>query len=216
LAQKEKKKPEFRIHMIDNKGQSGGQAVLISVSWRRIILTGFRATGKSLVGCILAENMNLDFIDTDSLFTERTGLGVADYVEKYGWNAFRVEEEELLFSLSGLSGVVIATGGGAILHKRAWTALRGNNDSISIWLRAEVATIVERLGGDDSSLRQRPSLTGINFLEEVEELDRQRRPFYKDGSDMSFKTDNLSPLQLATRIEQAICLSIRRQRIETE
>lgn len=170
----------------------------------RIIFTGFRATGKSLTGRILAEKMDLDFLDTDKLFVDKTGFSVAEYVREFGWEEFRLQEERLLFSLSTLSGVVIATGGGAILHERAWAALRGNGEGISVWLRAEVATIIKRLGGDNNSEQQRPSLTGMDAVTEARVLVKQRDLLYNGGSDMSFKTDNLLPSQLAAMIEEAI------------
>ena len=202
--------------MAGNRGQGTGgggnkdntefttNKVVIELPFKRIILTGFRATGKSLTGRILAENTGLNFLDTDTLFVEKTGLSVAEYVGKYGWDKFREEEEKLLFSLRGLDRVVIATGGGAILHERAWSALRGSNESICIWLRAEVATIIKRLAGDDCSQQQRPSLTGMDFQAEVRSLVKQRQPLYDNGSDMSFETDKLSPPQLAVKIEEAI------------
>lgn len=184
--------------------QHAGLSVSADISLKRIILTGFRATGKSLVGRILAENMGLSFLDTDSLFVEQTGVSVAEYVREYGWDKFRVQEEKLLFSLSRMSGVVIATGGGAILHGHAWAALRGSGEGISIWLRAEIKTIISRLAEDGCSTTQRPSLTGEDFLAEVRTLVRQREPLYSNGSDMSFKTDKLSPSELAVEIEKAM------------
>ncbi len=184
--------------------QHTGRPDLADIQFKRIILTGFRATGKSLVGRILAKNMSLDFLDTDNLFVKQTGVTLAEFIEKYGWDEFRILEEKILFFLSKMSGVVIATGGGAILHGHAWAALRGNGEGVSIWLRAEIATIINRLAEDKGSTRQRPSLTGECCLTETKTLVEQRQPLYDAGSDMSFDTDRLSPSELADKIERKI------------
>lgn len=168
----------------------------------RIILTGFRATGKSLVGGLLAERLGLDFLDTDRLLCARNGLSVQAFVAQYGWIHFRRQEERLLLTLEKRSAVVIATGGGAVLHEQAWRSLR--KKSIVFWLHADFSTIEKRMLADVQSPRQRPSLTGGDCVEEIKEMLVIREPLYRQGSDHIIITDDRQPLALVREIEQAL------------
>ena len=168
----------------------------------RIILTGFRATGKSLVGGMLAKRLDLDFCDTDTLLCAGSGLCVREYVDRFGWPDFRRREEEVLLGLRSRSSVVIATGGGAILHEQAWRTLR--KKSIIFWLRADCATIEQRLAADGNSRHLRPSLTGGDFLGEVREQLALRSPLYQRGSDVVIDTDGRPPSELVREIVQAL------------
>lgn len=164
----------------------------------RIILTGFRATGKSAVGAVLAERIGFEFIDTDAELCSLFKSSIADYVRRFGWPAFREKERQLLAELAGRKRVVIATGGGAVLHGNEWRALRRN--SRVIWLRADAGTIRRRLRHDRATAGQRPSLTGGDSGDEVEELLRSREPLYRSGSDMNIDTVPLAPEEIVNTI----------------
>jgi len=168
----------------------------------RIILTGFRATGKSLVGRMLADQLGLDFCDTDTLLCKRYGLSVREFVDRFGWPAFRQREERLLVSLRRRFSVVIATGGGAILHEQAWRSLR--KKSIIFWLRADCATIEQRLSLDENSCHLRPSLTGEDLPEEIREQLALRSPLYRRGSDIVIDTDGRPPAELVREMIGAL------------
>ncbi|RUM37267.1 MAG: shikimate kinase [Desulfobulbus sp.] len=168
----------------------------------RIILTGFRASGKSLVGRMLADRLGLDFCDTDTLLCERSGLSVREFVDRFGWPDFRQREERLLLSLRRRFSVVIATGGGAILHEQAWRSLR--KKSIIFWLRADCATIEQRLSLDENSCHLRPSLTGEDLPEEIRDQLVRRAPLYRRGSDIAIDTDGRSPAELVREMIEAL------------
>jgi shikimate kinase len=164
----------------------------------RVILTGFRATGKSIVGALLAKRLGFDFIDTDAMLCDEIGCSIADYVERYGWPAFRLKEKVLLAELAGRKKVVIATGGGAVMHGNEWKTLRRN--SRVIWLRADAETIRRRLRHDEATSLQRPSLTGGDSGDEVEKLLHCREPLYRSGSDMNIDTALLAPEEIVNTI----------------
>ncbi len=174
-------------------------AVGQKIPFDRIILTGFRATGKSLVGGLLAERSGLDFVDTDTLLCSQNGISVLEFVRRFGWQEFRRQEEQLLRELANRSSLVIATGGGCILHEQAWRTLR--KKSIVFWLQADLSTIEQRLLADTGSSQQRPSLTGGDFLQEVREQLALRLPLYGNGSDHAVVTDDRHPLELVSEIE---------------
>jgi len=164
----------------------------------RIILTGYRGTGKSLVGAGLAKQLGCDFIDTDYLLSEQFQCSLANFVRKEGWDAFRQAEKNLLAKLAHANNVVIATGGGAIMHHDAWQDLR--KDGWVVWLQAEPGTIRKRLRQDELSESQRPSLTGSSLSGEVEEVLASRHPYYEKGSDLTVDTTNMSPAGIILNI----------------
>lgn len=187
--------------MVDNK-RAKAQDAEARICCKRILLAGFRATGKSLVGRLLADRIGWEFLDTDALLCKQTGHTVAACVKRFGWQRFRQMEEQLLSDLGKRSSVVIATGGGAIVHEQAWQTLR--KKSIVIWLCADAQTIENRLRFDAHSKHQRPSLTGEEPYVEIRKLLAERTPLYRQGSDFAVTTDERSPLELVMEIERAL------------
>ena len=167
-----------------------------------IVLTGFRATGKSVVGRQLANLLGYGFVDTDEEIVRRQGCSIADLVREQGWDRFRELEREMLIDSRALHHTVLATGGGAICHTPQWRELR--NNSLVIWLRAEVTTIRQRLRGDTGTIGQRPALEGDSVQEEVQQVLAQREPLYRAGSDLVIETGGSSPGQLAELINEFI------------
>ena len=166
----------------------------------RILLTGFRATGKSTLGRQLARQLDYKFIDTDKMLSARFNCSIAQYVSGNGWAAFRRQESQLLFELSEISGVVISTGGGSVLNEQAWIRVR--EKSLVIWLQADAATVRDRLVSDVETEGQRPSLTGSSTGNEVETILTEREPLYRRSSDMAMDTAAAEPEKLVQEILQ--------------
>ncbi len=167
-----------------------------------LVLTGFRATGKSLVGAELARRLGYRFLDTDELLRRRLDADVADYVARHGWQRFRDEERQVLAELAGRRNLVLATGGGAIMHRREWRLLRAHGTVI--WLQADPETIVRRMARDRATAGQRPSLTGQDPARETVALLAERTPLYARGSDLAVDTVGRSPAALADHILQRL------------
>lgn len=178
----------------------------------RVILTGFRATGKSVVGERLAALIGYRFLDTDKELVSRTRCSVAEFVRKQGWPAFRELEKELLARLASMTHVVIATGGGAVLHQQQWQTLRDH--SLVVWLQADAHTISTRLRVDPVSDKQRPSLTGHGTHEEVEVILAERETSYREGSDVAIDTTDRTPEEIATLIRDHIETSGKQERTQ--
>lgn len=168
----------------------------------KIILTGYRATGKSAVGLKLAQALNMRFVDMDKLIEEREGCSISDLVAKHGWPYFRDIEKEMLGELAAESGVVIATGGGAIMHEEIWRKLMATG--LVVWLQADRDTIVARLAIDPATSGQRPSLTGRTITEEIETVLAEREPFYHHGSHISVDTTDSTPDDIVKYISEFI------------
>ena len=156
-----------------------------------IVLVGYRGTGKSTVGRLLAARLGLDLVSTDAEIVKRAQRTIPEIVAQEGWEYFRDLESSICRELAGRDQLVIDTGGGAILRAQNVEALKKN--STVVWLTASVETIAKRIGGD----RQRPSLTGTNsFVDEIQDVLRERTPKYQAAADHSIATDDQSINQL--------------------
>jgi len=160
-----------------------------------IVLIGYRGTGKSAVGELLALRLKMPCIGMDAEIVKRAGMSIPEIVEKYGWQKFRDMESEEARELAGLDNIIVDTGGGVVERPENIEALKTN--SIIIWLKASVDTIVSRIQGDT----ERPALTaGKTFTEEIAEVLEQRIPKYKSAAQYEIDTDESTPEQVADRI----------------
>ena len=160
-----------------------------------IVLIGYRGTGKSAVGAILAEHLGMPCIGMDAEIVRKAGMTIPEIVEKHGWPKFRDMESEVARELAGRNHTIIDTGGGVIERPENIEMLKAN--ACIFWLKASVETIVSRI--QDGT--ERPSLTsGKTFTEEVADVLTQRISKYKRAGQYEVDTENLSPEQVAARI----------------
>lgn len=172
--------------------------------FNNIILTGFRATGKSTVGRILARRLGYRFIDTDTEICRRSGTTIAEIVARHGWPYFRQAEARLLRELCSSTNMLIATGGGAIEHRAEWEQLR--QTGFVVWLDADADTINKRMSSDPVSASQRPdlSLEKKSVQDETAMLLQHRSPLYAAGSDLRLDTVLNTPENLAAMLHETI------------
>ncbi len=156
-----------------------------------IVLIGYRGTGKSTVGRLLAERLGRTLVSTDAEIVARAKRAIPEIVAQEGWDYFRDLESDICRELAGRDQLVIDTGGGAILRPQNVEALKKSGRLF--WLTASVETIATRIGGDN----QRPSLTGTkSFVDEVADVLRERTPKYQAAADHVVATDDRSTDQL--------------------
>ncbi len=155
-----------------------------------IFLIGYRGVGKTTLGQQLATRLGYGFVDTDQVICEKKGKPVRTIVEDFGWDEFRRCEAAALKELSGKGKHVVATGGGAILHRDIWRKLR--EEATVIWLTAERDVLFRRLAGDSSTVEMRPSLTGQGVYKEMEEVLSKREPLYAETSHLKIDTGKMS------------------------
>lgn len=91
-----------------------------------IVLVGMPGCGKTTVGGLLSARMKRPLLDTDEEIVKKRGISIPEIFTSEGEFGFREEESEVIRTLAPQSGLVIATGGGAILRKENWEALRQN------------------------------------------------------------------------------------------
>ena len=156
-----------------------------------IVLIGYRGTGKSTVGKLLARRLGRQFVSTDEEIVKRAKRTIPEIVAQEGWEYFRDLESEVCREFAGRDRLVIDTGGGAILRTQNVEALKKNG--ALFWLTASFETITKRIGRDN----QRPSLTGSkSFVDEIQDVLRERTPKYQAASDHVITTDDRSIKQL--------------------
>jgi shikimate kinase len=160
-----------------------------------LILIGYRGTGKSRVGRLVARRTGMPCVHMDEELERRAGATIPELVAQFGWPHFRELEATLARELTGREQTIIDTGGGVIERADNIAVLR--RDACVIWLKASVETIVRRIKGGT----QRPALTtGKTFTEEVAEVLERRTPLYASASHFQIDTDRLTPAQAAQRV----------------
>ena len=160
-----------------------------------VVLIGYRGTGKSTVGKIVAVQLGLGLVSTDAEIVKAAGRTIPQIVEQHGWEYFRDLETKMCQNLAGRDGLVIDTGGGAILRPQNVESLKQTGKLF--WLTASVETIAKRIGSDT----QRPSLTGTkSFIDEIQDVLRERTPKYQAAADEIIETEGKSVAQVAEEI----------------
>jgi len=160
-----------------------------------ISLIGYRGTGKSVVGEILSNRLQMKCIGMDARIVEKAGMSIPEIVESQGWSAFRDIESEVVRELANHDNIIIDTGGGVIERPENIDILKAS--SCIVWLKASTGAIVSRIQGDT----ERPSLTGEkSFTEEVKEVLERRTPIYASAAQYEIDTENLTPDQVADKI----------------
>jgi shikimate kinase len=156
-------------------------------TWDKIILIGFRGAGKTTVGKLLAERLNLSFLDLDDEVQRRVGLSIKEMVERYGWSYFRERERAVLEDLIEEEGCVVALGGGSVLHEDLMEKLK--ESAFIVYLKISSASAVERITKDSKSEQTRPSLSDLSLVEEVERVLKERAPLYEKYADIIIEAD---------------------------
>ena len=163
-----------------------------------IILIGFRGTGKTTIGKMLAQRLGKEFVDADEYLEQKEGKTVKDIFAEGGEKLFREIETQIIAELCLSDNRVVATGGGAILREENVRALK--KSGIIILLEADTDTIYKRIHRNTTTEQRRPSLTNRNAYEEIEYLLEYRGPLYDRTADFVINTTNMSANDAANKI----------------
>lgn len=143
-----------------------------------LFLIGPMGAGKTSIGRRLAARLGLPFIDLDLAFEERAGVSIALTFEIEGEAGFRKRESALLAELVRQRGIILSTGGGAVLDAANRRLLSENG--FVVWLDADVQTQLQRLHAD----RKRPLLAAPDRDVRLRALAEQRNPLYAEIADL--------------------------------
>ncbi len=165
---------------------------------KNIFLVGPMGAGKSAVGRQLARALHLTFMDSDDEIESRTGVDIPFIFEKEGEDGFRKRESAAIEDLTKMDGVVLATGGGAIVDpdNRSWLGGRG----FVVYLFTSVDQQFKRT----SRGRERPMLENGDRREILEKLLEQRDPLYREIADLVVETDGRKVHSVANEIIEQI------------
>ena len=173
-----------------------------------LFLVGMMGAGKTTVGRLVARRLKLRFIDSDREIEARCGVKIPLIFEIEGEPGFRARESQVLGELTAMDGVVLGTGGGAVLldENRRRLAARGT----VVYLRARPEDLYERVRHD----RNRPLLATADPLGRLRELYAERDPLYREVADLVLPESALAPERATHRAAEAIAQAWRRDGVE--
>lgn len=172
---------------------------------RTIILIGMMGVGKSTVGEVLAERVQLPFTDLDLRMSELDLFqrSAPRILREDGENVFRALEHRALetwLNKTAKTGGVLATGGGVVTKEISRETLR-ESQSLIIWLDASAGTIVGRIQNDTGNVRPLlDGLSGPEVLGKIQDLIDQRTPLYKEVSNSVIDCDKMNPQTCTNQI----------------
>ncbi len=161
---------------------------------RNIFLVGPMGAGKSTIGRQLADLLKLQFFDSDREIEERCGASIDWIFDIEGEDQFRIREQKVIEELTEKSGIVLATGGGAVLSQSSREKLSARGTVV--YLRATIDQQVERTEKDT----RRPLLQVKDRREKIIELAQEREPLYLEVADLVVDTDAGTVRSVATSI----------------
>lgn len=165
-----------------------------------LVLTGYKCSGKTTVGRLLAERFKRKFIDVDSLIEEKTGFTIREIFELKGEEYFRILEEEAIKMVYKTNAAVISLGGGAIMLYR--NVKRMSENGVIFYLAISVQTALERIRNEINNTRRYINQTDLeNNLKA--ELTR-RLPYYESGCNYKVTGDDKRVDQVADEITNII------------
>ncbi len=169
---------------------------------KNIFLIGLMGTGKTTVGRQLSRKLKMDFYDSDRVIEERTGADIPLIFEKEGEAGFRKREAEVIDELTQKQGIILATGGGAVLDVKNRNRLI--NRGTVFYLKSNLKTLIDRTSKD----KNRPLLQAEEPVEVIlKRLLEERGPLYEETADYVIETANNS----IHGVIQAIIVSLKEQ-----
>lgn len=154
--------------------------------------------GKSTVGRALAQILGLEFVDSDAEIEQRTGADIPWIFEIEGESGFRDREAKVLADISSRDGIVMATGGGAIVRDENRRIL--SERGFVVYLEATLREQVRRTSKD----QKRPLLAGQDRRRVLTDLMAIREPLYQEIADLRLSTAERNAKQLAEQIVAAL------------
>jgi shikimate kinase len=155
-------------------------------------------SGKTAVGRALASRLEMPFVDSDAEIESRTGVDIAYIFEREGEEGFRIRERDVIDALTQRPGIVLATGGGAVLlaENRERLAARGTVVFLDTTLDQQLARTRRS--------RHRPLLAGTDRRARLQELAAIRDPLYRAIATITIHTDGRAPAAVAADIARAL------------
>ena len=165
---------------------------------RNIFLVGPMGAGKSTIGRHLADELHLEFFDSDQEIERKTGADISWIFDIEGEDGFRKREAEMINELTDRQGIVLATGGGSIINSAVRNRLSARG--IVVYLKTTIDKQVARTQRD----KRRPLLQEDDPEIVLTKLAEERTPLYEEVADYIVDTDEQSARAVANQIMQKI------------
>ncbi len=161
---------------------------------QNIYLVGMMAVGKTTIGRHLASRLGFEFHDTDQVIEQRAGADISWIFELEGEVGFRDREQQVIDELTARDGVVLATGGGAVLREQNRERL--HNCGTVLYLKGSIDLLVDRTEGD----HRRPLLQVDNVRQRIEALVAEREPLYASAAHLQIDVDHRPPKAIVVEV----------------
>ena len=148
-------------------------------------------SGKTSIGKKLSKMMKFNFIDTDHLIEEKTGVDIPTIFEHEGESGFRKRENKILEDISNIENSVLGTGGGIIILEENRKIIK--NMGFIVYLTASIKELVYRT----EQYRNRPLIKDGDTKKKIEEILKEREKIYENISNIKISTDNYDTVKLS-------------------
>lgn len=166
-----------------------------------VVLIGYRGSGKTSVGRVLADLLRCPFVDTDEIVVQQAAATIAEIFAREGQAGFRNREREAIARAVANQDQVISVGGGAVesAENREMLSAYGT----VVWLRGGADVLWRRINQDAESDANRPNLAE-GGLEEVRSILKRREPLYSNLADIQMDTTRLDIQSIALQVQQQL------------
>ena len=165
---------------------------------QNLILIGPMGSGKTTVGKQLAKRTRMDFVDSDHMIEDRCGVSISTIFDIEGEDGFRKRETKMLEELCDRSGIVLATGGGAITVEENRILLR--KSGFVVYLKTSIETQLARTQKNQN----RPLLENVDAQRKLTELMEERGALYEQEADLVVTSGERIVSKVVDEIMQAI------------
>ena len=161
---------------------------------KNLVLIGMMGSGKSIIGSLLSESLNLVFKDVDKVIEKEAGCRISEIFKKEGENYFRKLEEKITLQLLKSDNIVISLGGGGFINKNIRNQVLKNH--LSFWLNWKNSTLVNRI----IKSKKRP-IAFNSSKKEIKKMIIDRSKIYS-MADFKLNCENLSKNEIVNKIKE--------------
>lgn len=163
-----------------------------------VFLVGPMGAGKSTIGRLLSAELHAEFYDSDKVIEDRCGANIPWIFDMEGEGGFREREEQSIDDLTQMPGIVLATGGGAVIREANRRHLSGRGTVVYL------CTSVEQQLSRTSKDKNRPLLQKENPEQILRDLFEVRDPLYRSVADIIIETDQRNPKWVVQELKKRI------------
>ncbi len=171
----------------------------------KIFLLGYMGSGKTTVGKMLSNDMELEFFDLDQQIEKEEGKKISELFAEKGEVFFRKKERKVLEDvLNSERELLVSLGGGTPCYGNNLEIIKANPENKTVYLKYSISYLLDRLWNERSG---RPMISHLNDKEKLEEFIRKHlfeRGFYYNQSEIIINCDEKSPEEIGSEIEERL------------